>query len=135
MIMKIIRKSPIPFLKTTYFTTLLVFLLPIFSEAAGHNIPGPMSLQSILWWFQARIWFSIVPVFFVLAVFLFLWGLAVFILNAGNEEKRSEGKKRMMWGIIAIFVIFSIWAIVKILQLTFFGTLDLPGTIFSPDFQ
>ena len=44
-----------------------------------------------------------------LALLFFLFGLAKFILNASNEEKRSEGKGVMVWGIIALFVMLFVW--------------------------
>lgn len=55
-----------------------------------------------------------------LAVIFFIGGLAKFILNAGDEKGREEGKKVMLWGIIALFVIVSMWGIVRILQRSIF---------------
>lgn len=55
-----------------------------------------------------------------LALLFFFWGIAIFIFNADNEEKRREGKKVMMWGIIALFVMLFVWQIVNILANTFF---------------
>jgi fumarate reductase subunit D len=65
---------------------------------------------------------SVVPLVVGLAVLAFFWGLANFILGAGNEQKRVEGKQVMIWGIIALFVIISVWGIVALLTTTFFGT-------------
>ena len=63
-----------------------------------------------------------VPVIIALALLYFFWGIAIFIfnLNTDDEKKRSEGKQVMLWGIIALFVMVSLWGIVKILQRTFF---------------
>lgn len=63
----------------------------------------------------------VVPVLFALALLAFFWGLSKFILNAGNEEKRNQGKQTLIWGSIALFIIFSIWGILFMLQNTFFG--------------
>lgn len=63
----------------------------------------------------------IIPVLFALALLAFFWGLANFILNAGNEEKRNKGKQTLIWGSIALFIIFSIWGILITLQNTFFS--------------
>ncbi|HEY4490036.1 MAG TPA: hypothetical protein VJC12_02135 [Candidatus Paceibacterota bacterium] len=51
-----------------------------------------------------------------LGLVFFLWNLAVFILKAGDEEARKNAKKMMFWGILAIFIMVSIWGIIKILQ-------------------
>ncbi|NBD74154.1 hypothetical protein GVX82_03905 [Patescibacteria group bacterium] len=56
-----------------------------------------------------------IGVIVTLALLLFFWGVALFIFNAGDDTKRAEGKKRMIWGIIALFVIFAIWGIIALL--------------------
>ena len=58
-------------------------------------------------------------VLFGLALLAFLWGLTIFIFNAGNEKKLEDAKRLMFWGIIVLFVTFSIWGIVQFLQTTF----------------
>ena len=57
-----------------------------------------------------------------MALLYFVWGLARFILNdAGSEDVATKAKNIMLWGIIALFVIFSIWGIIAILDETFIG--------------
>ena len=55
------------------------------------------------------------PVAIGVATLVFFWGMAKFILNAGNERAREEGKYVMFWGLVALFVIVSIWGIVGFL--------------------
>ena len=58
----------------------------------------------------------LVPLVFSLAFLLFLWGVfQYFISGATNEEKRDEGKKFVMWGIIGFVLMFSIWGIVNLI--------------------
>lgn len=59
---------------------------------------------------------SIMPILVGAALIVFIWGLIKFIGTAGDETGRTEGKQRMLWGIIALFVIVSIWGIVTFLQ-------------------
>ncbi|PCI29648.1 hypothetical protein COB55_01755 [Candidatus Wolfebacteria bacterium] len=59
---------------------------------------------------------QLIPVAFSAALLLFFWGIAKFILSAGSEEKQSEGKSIMLWGVIALFVMTSIWGIVRFLS-------------------
>ncbi len=54
----------------------------------------------------------LIPLAFAIALLFFFWGLALYILNAGNEEKREQGKNIMIWGIVALFIMASIWGIV-----------------------
>ena len=71
----------------------------------------------------------LIPIVFALALLLFLWGLAKYIFAAGNEEAKEGGKRIMIWGIIALFVMASVWGIVTFLQ-DLFGvdetSIDIP---------
>ncbi|MCH7597831.1 hypothetical protein IID27_02165 [Patescibacteria group bacterium] len=62
---------------------------------------------------------TITPVIVALALLYFFWGLAKYILAAGDEAAQGEGKRIMIWGIIALFVIVSVWGLVQVLNDTF----------------
>ena len=68
-----------------------------------------------------------VPLLIGLAVVVFFWGLVKY-LNAGMGDAKNikEARDLMIWGIIAITVMVSVWGIVKVVQTTFLG-----GTSFS----
>ncbi len=55
----------------------------------------------------------LIPIVSALALLYFFWGLAKFILAQGNEDKKSEGRSVMTWGILALFVMVSIWGIIN----------------------
>ncbi|MDB5194387.1 MAG: protein of unknown function with transrane region [Parcubacteria group bacterium] len=59
------------------------------------------------------------PLTAALALLVFLWGLAQFIFEGGSEKSIESGRNRMVWGVIALFVIFSVWGIVSLLRITF----------------
>jgi hypothetical protein len=52
-----------------------------------------------------------------LSVLAFFWGLFLFITKAGEEK--SEGRHIMIWGILALFVMMSVWGLVSVLGNTF----------------
>jgi len=56
-----------------------------------------------------------------LAVLAFVFGVARFVLMAGDDKTRSEGKQMMLWGIISLAVMVSVWGLVEIIKSTFFG--------------
>lgn len=59
------------------------------------------------------------PIVVALALLGFFWGLAMYIFSgAGNKEKRKEGLQIMLWGILALFVMISVFGIVNTLQAT-----------------
>ncbi|XKT75110.1 MAG: hypothetical protein ACJKSS_03035 [Patescibacteria group bacterium UBA2103] len=72
---------------------------------------------------------TLVPLVFALALIVFVWGLFTsFILGGTSEDKRKEGQQLMLWGIIAFFVMVSVWGLVNILV----GTFGLEGETITP---
>lgn len=63
----------------------------------------------------------LLPIFAGVALLFFIWGLATFILHADDTDAHEEGKKKMFWGVIALFVMISIWGIIGFFQTDFFG--------------
>ena len=51
-----------------------------------------------------------------LGFLIFLWGAAQLALNAGNEEAQKAGRNRIVWGLITLFVMVSVWGLVHFLQ-------------------
>ena len=66
---------------------------------------------------------NVVYLLFALATVGFIWGVIQFYLNPENEEKRKKGKSFIIGGLIALFVMTSMWGIIKIFSTTF-GTGD-----------
>lgn len=54
---------------------------------------------------------SLVPILMTLALVVFFWGLVKYIRSAGEPKAASEGKSIMIWGVIALFVMASIWGL------------------------
>jgi len=61
-----------------------------------------------------------VPVVIGLAILLFLWGLARYMLNQDDAEARAGARSIMLWGIVIIFVMVALWGLVNLLE-TFTG--------------
>lgn len=61
----------------------------------------------------------IIPFFIALTVGYFLWGITTYIIHTDELEKREEGRKKMLYGIIAIAVMVSFWGLAKILVNSF----------------
>ena len=65
----------------------------------------------------------IIPLLFALAILGFFWGLTYnFFLRPGSKEGQDAGKKIMLWGIVAMFVMASVWGILRILRTSIFGS-------------
>ena len=62
---------------------------------------------------------SVVPVIFAFAFAAFVWGvMKYFFINVGDEAKREEGRQFVLWGVLGMVVLFSVWALVNILLST-----------------
>lgn len=77
----------------------------------------------------------IIQLLFVLAFALFFYGVTVYLVNPEAEEKRTQGKQHMLWGLIGLTIMFSVWAILNILINTFgiTGIDPQSGTVNLPD--
>ncbi|MBI2086729.1 MAG: hypothetical protein HYT69_00960 [Candidatus Zambryskibacteria bacterium] len=81
--------------------------------------PQPTNLQALIRIFTDIIEVT-VPVIAGLALLVFFWGLTRFILNVSGDEKAiSEGKNLMVWGLIALFIMVSVWGILRFLSSEF----------------
>lgn len=61
----------------------------------------------------------IIPMLIALAITAFIWGVTQTLLNPSNEEARKKGKSFMLWGLVSLFVIATVWGLVEILTSTF----------------
>jgi len=83
--------------------------------ATGNNLLGALGR-----------WVGTLAVILIgVALIVFFWGLVKFIIRPGGDEKAVEGGKRLMiWGVVALFVMLSVWGIVGLVQ----RNLGLPDT-------
>lgn len=88
---------------------------PALAFAQGANLSGISSLVSQFGGILAKI----IPIMFALAIIYFFWGLVVFLRAAGDPKAQEAGKSQMIWGVIAIAVMVSIYGLVTWLQQSF----------------
>lgn len=62
---------------------------------------------------------SVVPLLFTVSLIVFIYGVVKYIMHADDEKEREEGRKFMLFGIIALFVMVSVWGLVQVLRNTF----------------
>lgn len=104
----------------------LAFLFPSFAFAAD-DLQGVFCILG-------QLVLQLTPIVFALALLAFFWGLAMYMfsLSGGDgaaahsaygapasPQGKQSGRTIMMWGLIVLFVMVSVWGLVKILQTTF----------------
>lgn len=62
---------------------------------------------------------------FVLALFYFLYGTFQFLVNANDAEARETGRNHILWGLVGMFLMFAVFAILKLIQNSVGGDMNL----------
>ena len=73
----------------------------------------------------------VVTIVFVLAILIFGWGIVRFISAAGDAEKIKKAKSMIVWGVIGIAVLASVFGLISFLQ-DYFGVGAGGGNIVVP---
>lgn len=62
---------------------------------------------------------TLIPIVIAGAVIYFFYGVAKYVMAAGDEEAQKAGRSIMIYGIIGLFVIIGVWGLVAMLGSTF----------------
>lgn len=76
-------------------------------------------LESLLGWGACMIGRFIIPLLFAVALVAFIWGVLRYLMNAADSKERAQGRNFMIWGIVALFVMLSVWGLTRVLENTF----------------
>lgn len=72
------------------------------------------TIGQLLTWFTDLI-NAIIPFLLVVATLYVIWGIFQFVTAAGDEEGRKTGRDKMIYGIIGLFLMLSVWGLVNLL--------------------
>src|SRR3972149_5786424 len=75
----------------------------------------PSSVLTFIGKISTEILNPVIAVMFSLALAYFIYGVAFYIWNPSNEEARQKGRKGMLWGLIGMFVMVSVFGIMRFL--------------------
>ena len=98
----------------------LMSFLPTLALAAAPTFSGVGDLATNL----TAVINKIIPFIFAITVIFFFWGLFQFLRGSGDPKMREEGRSHMIYGILAIFVMLSIYGLIGWLQ----GTFNITGS-------
>ena len=89
-------------------------VLPLIASAQAQDIVTPIA-KNVLSLAQV-----LVTVVFVLAIVAFGWGIVQFIFAGGDPSKISAAKSFLLWGVIGMAVMASLFGLITFMQ-TYFG--------------
>lgn len=100
----------------------LLLIAPVLAHAAGAGSLNVAPIQNLSNSIIGLINTVVVPFVFAVAFLVFIWGVyTYFIAGGASEEKRSEGAKFVLSGLIGFAAMVTIWGLVNILVGTFPG--------------
>jgi hypothetical protein len=125
---------------TSAFIGSLLIPVALFAETAVTNQiskEGVNNLGDFVNAITSSVVTALATLFLAGAVAAFFFGIVQYILGAreGTEAKIKAGNKFMLWGLIAIFVMFSVWGIVRyaqrILRIEGINDITIPNVKFN----
>ncbi len=60
----------------------------------------------------------LVKLLFAAAVFYFIYGVFKYIKDADDSSSRVDGANHVLWSTIGLFIMISVWGIIRMLQST-----------------
>lgn len=81
-----------------------------------------MSIDALLDRISNAILNPFIILLFAASTAVFIWGVVKFIAGAADDKVREEGKKNILWGVVGMFIMMSVFGIINVLL----GTFDIP---------
>lgn len=95
--------------------TIFSFLFTQMARAQSTNLPNPLGMrETSIQVMIGRVINSAMGLIGSIALAMFIYGGLTWMLSAGNPEKVKQGRNIFMWAAIGLFVIFSSYALVRV---------------------
>jgi hypothetical protein len=101
-----------------FLTVVAIALTPAIASAQlGQSIGSLLSLVS-------NTLGALVYIVMSLGLLVFLWGVVKYVISP-NEDDKKAARQYMIWGVIGLFVMSTVWGIVGLLKDTIWGSADI----------
>ena len=61
----------------------------------------------------------LIALLFALAVVYFIYGVFTYMRGSESEEERTKGGQHILWGAIGMFIMVSVYGIIRLILVTF----------------
>ncbi|MCR4275034.1 MAG: hypothetical protein NUW02_03285 [Candidatus Campbellbacteria bacterium] len=91
-----------------------------------------MSLQTFLATGYTVILKPIILLLFAVAFVIFFWGIVESIRDSESDDGKAKGRRNMLWGILGMVIMISVFGIIKIITGTIGATNPNPPAAITP---
>lgn len=98
------------------FSFLILSPFVVFAGPALEG-PAPSGVRGFLGTIQGLL-NAVVPILISLGIVYLVWGIVQYMIG-DSEEAKTKGKERVIFGIIGLAIIISVWGLVSIVTKTF----------------
>lgn len=83
--------------------------------AFAQTPPIPTEVKTFIGKISTLILNPIIALLFALATAYFIYGVVQYIWNPDNAEARETGRQSMIWGVVGMFIMVSVFGIMRFL--------------------
>ena len=91
------------------------------------------NISDVMARFQTYLITPAILVIFACGFFLFVYGLVEFLIKLNEGGDNAEGKQHMVWGIVGMLIMVSVYGILALVTNTFGINLQNPDTSSLPN--
>lgn len=96
-------------MKKIFLTLSILTIIPSFVFALPTNLDGILKLG-------LELIDLIIPIMSGFIFIIFFYGTGIFILSQGDGVKSKIGKSYMLWSVLGLFLLFSLWGIIQVMS-------------------
>ncbi|MBU1159959.1 MAG: hypothetical protein ABIJ28_01555 [Patescibacteria group bacterium] len=74
------------------------------------------SARNLLYSINEHLLNPIIGLMIGLGAVIFLYGVVEFMANPDNQEKKENGKRHMIWGIVGLFIMTAVFGIINVIN-------------------
>ncbi|MES3005291.1 MAG: hypothetical protein V4690_04305 [Patescibacteria group bacterium] len=101
-------------MKNKIFLSFLFLLVPAYALAADFSLSGSTFKGIVME--VIEIINILIPILVSLAIVFFFWGMSKFILHSDSADGIKNGRNYMLWGLLALFVLFTFRVIIGLVS-------------------
>jgi len=96
-----------------HFSFLLLLSVPLIALAEGSSIKNLNDV--VTWLLDNLINVYVIPMMIAVAMLIFFWRNIVALFNAEDTVKKADFKSYLLWAVVALTVMVSVWGVLGIL--------------------